>query len=205
MVQNGFSSKFAEQMEYRVFQQAAAKPRQRTESDADDDDDADEAFALSDASPSANAPQPQQQGEAKKKMKKKKKKKKKKSDDDDSDETDDDDDPIDEFRQRMLDEGQDMFVDRLSGFSFAMRTFAFGPVSHADAESRRAKMKHDFILTLRATDCLPAAVKRVLKALREAGWTEPTDSVWHDLVVEMFDRGQVNLSFKKDGTPFEIW
>ena len=31
------------------------------------------------------------------------------------------------------------------------------------------------------------------------------DALWNATVVKLFDQGALQLSFKKDGSPFEVW
>ena len=90
-----------------------------------------------------------------------------------------------------------------------MSSYCMGPVANDDErqEPLESKMKHDIILALRAMDWLPATFKSVLKYLRDQGWSkdETPDPLWNAAVSQLFDAGKIQLSFKRDGTPFEVW
>ncbi|KAJ1447154.1 hypothetical protein M885DRAFT_211792 [Pelagophyceae sp. CCMP2097] len=115
---------------------------------------------------------------------------------------------IDQFRRRLLQQGEAKFVDRLSGLEFALAHYAFGPASADQAvPSDSDKLQKDVVLAIRSIPCLPASLKSVLRQLREGGWTEAhaADGDFALLVRHMFDKGMINLSFKESGQPFEVW
>ncbi|KAH8084971.1 hypothetical protein JL720_7679 [Aureococcus anophagefferens] len=53
----------------------------------------------------------------------------------------------------------------------------------------------------------PAGFKKVIKYLREHGWTkdEAPDAVFNAAATQLFEAGKVQLSFRRDGSPFEVW
>ena len=123
-----------------------------------------------------------------------------------ADDDDDDDDQVDHLKKRLLRDGQSTYVDKLSGFSFDMASYAVGPDDEG-AEPLESKLKRDIILALRAMDWLPAGFKKVIKYLREHGWTkdEAPDAVFNAAATQLFEAGKVQLSFRRDGSPFEVW
>ena len=90
-----------------------------------------------------------------------------------------------------------------------MQSYALGPVKADDPrrEPPELKMGHDLVLALRAMDWLPATFKSVIRYLRSTGWTDDAapDALWNATVVRLFDQGALQLSFKRDGSPFEVW
>ena len=199
MVANGFPTKYVEQLEHvaRDPPVVALAPLREPPA-SDDDDDLFDAPAARDvapapaaaAEPAAEAARPAAPSSP-------------------GDDSDDDDAPVAALKARLRAQGERHYVDRLSGISFDMDSYALGPAADAEAEAPpdKAKMKLDLILAVRAMDWLPASFKTVVKSLREGGWAakDAPDGAWNDLVVELFDAGQIQLSFKKNGLPFEVW
>ena len=188
MVANGFPTKYVEQIEYRIEhpQVYAFEPlADVAEADAPEDDSPrppPAAAAAADVVVEAAPPPPA------------------------ADDDDDDDDQVDHLKKRLLRDGQSTYVDKLSGFSFDMASYAVGPDDEG-AEPLESKLKRDIILALRAMDWLPAGFKKVIKYLREHGWTkdEAPDAVFNAAATQLFEAGKVQLSFRRDGSPFEVW
>ncbi|KAK7241109.1 hypothetical protein SO694_00053220 [Aureococcus anophagefferens] len=189
MVANGFPTKCVEQIEYRIEhpQVYAFEPlADVAEADAPEDDSPR-------PPPAAAAPRRRSSSRPRRAAASA------------ADDDDDDDDQVDHLKKRLLRDGQSTYVDKLSGFSFDMASYAVGPDDEG-AEPLESKLKRDIILALRAMDWLPAGFKKVIKYLREHGWTkdEAPDAAFN-AATQLFEAGKVQLSFRRDGSPFEVW